>query len=100
VSRKYFSGEKIRETPSYVLGHILAKNYGWTIGEIRSLDLYDFFAHVKVCSGHEISEKEFQLRLAGSTGVSSKSASMVSKGSGPITYTETQRFDPNVGDFI
>ena len=53
------------ETPQYIYEHIISRNYGWSLEEIRGMDYYDFMAHVQVCIAHEETEHKFQARLAG-----------------------------------
>lgn len=49
----------------YIYEHILASSYHWTLDYIRSLDLQDFYPHLKMCMVRDALEKEFQARLAG-----------------------------------
>ena len=53
------------ELSLYVYEHILASHYGWALEAIRSLDLQDFYAHLRICMAREAVKNEFQAMLAG-----------------------------------
>ena len=84
----------------YVYEHILARHYGWSLNEIRAMDLQDFYIHLRICSVREDVEREFQAKLAtgnfgGSSGESNineeqESSSVKRLGSGAITETKNQ----------
>lgn len=44
---------------------MIAKEYGWSLEEIRNLDYIDFMSHLQLCLAGDAMEKEFDLRLAG-----------------------------------
>ncbi len=74
----------------YVHEAILAKHYGWTLGEIRNLDLQDFWVHVHICLTKESIDKEFQAKLAGGGGGPGKaSAKDIMREGG--TFTQQMR---------
>lgn len=81
-SRKFFDGKKFKsfELPMYVYEHLLARNYGWSLEDIRDLNLADFHAHVRVCLAYEESEKHFKVLLAGGGRKKSKSVTPGTKG--------------------
>jgi len=94
--KKYFEGKKVKIIPQYVYEHILAYTYKWNLEYIRSLDYYDFNAHLRMCLTREEIEKEFSIALVGGGSKKSKSSMPVKAGS----KTVTKRFDPNVGTFV
>lgn len=49
----------------YTYEHILASHYGWALDAIRSLDLQDFYAHLRICMERESVQDEFKAILAG-----------------------------------
>lgn len=55
------------ELSLYVYEHILASHYGWALENIRSLDLQDFYAHLRICMERESVRNEFKAMLAGAT---------------------------------
>lgn len=50
---------------NYVLEHIIAKTYGWSLEAIRDMPLSDFWPHLRICMVSEEADKEYQARLAG-----------------------------------
>lgn len=53
------------ELSLYVYEHIIASHYGWALDAIRSLDLQDFYAHLRICMERESVRNEFKAMLAG-----------------------------------
>ncbi|MHA2279294.1 MAG: hypothetical protein ACXAC5_00175 [Promethearchaeota archaeon] len=70
-------GEELapNELPMWVYEHVLASHYGWSLTEIRQMDLHDFFVHLRICLVREDVEREFKVKLAGaSLGVGGETA--------------------------
>lgn len=57
------------ELSLYTYEHILASHYGWALDAIRSLDLQDFYAHLRICMEREAVQNEFKAMLAGAQGL-------------------------------
>ncbi len=55
------------ELSLYTYEHIIASHYGWALDAIRSLDLQDFYAHLRICMERESVRNEFKAMLAGAT---------------------------------
>lgn len=89
--------ETFDELPQYLYEHLLAKHYGWSLSDIRNLDMYDFWVHVRLCLVADAVEKEFHVR---SMGGGSKKKQPVKKGGGPAVKKIYQRFDPNTGRLL
>jgi len=84
----------------YIYEHLIAKYYGWTIKEIRSLDLYDFQVHLRLCLVSEGIERDFRVMLAGGGSAPSDNIDEpVYKGGGSVTKNIRQKFDAKKGDF-
>jgi hypothetical protein len=67
AARRFYEGKKpLRGVlPQYIYEHLLAKHYGWSLSEIRSLDYYDFLAHLHLCIVADGKDKEFELSAHG-----------------------------------
>lgn len=77
----------------------MAENYGWALADIRDLDTYDFWVHVRLCLIRDAVEKEFSARIAGALPSKGKAAP-VKKGGGPSVKKIYQRFDPTTGRLL
>ena len=51
--------------PQYIYEHVLAKQYGWSLTEIRDIDYYDFLVHLRLCLVADTQDKEFELLAHG-----------------------------------
>ena len=67
AARRFYEGKKplIGELPQYIYEHIIAKHYGWTLTEMRSIDYCDFQAHLRLCLVADNKDKEFELQAHG-----------------------------------
>lgn len=97
VSHRFFKGQHIEGViPSYLLEHMLAKHYGWSLSEIRSMSYYDFMVHLRICMVRENIDFEHQALLAGArsgTGAGTKPK----KGTRQVV---SKKFDPDKNDFV
>ena len=55
------------ELSLYVYEHVICKHYGWSLEDVRNLDLQDFYIHLRICMARESADKDFQAMLAGAT---------------------------------
>ena len=51
----------------WVYEHVLCSHYGWSLEEVRQMDLQDFFVHLRICLVREDVEREFKIKLAGAS---------------------------------
>lgn len=67
TTRKFFQGEKLEsfELSPYVYESILAEHYSWSLEEIRDLNLFDFYVHVRICLIKDGVDADFKVKLAG-----------------------------------
>lgn len=72
----------------YVYEHVLAYHYGWSLEEIRNLDIQDFYIHLRICLAREGSNMEYQAKLAGATG---ESGGTPPEGEKVVTGTQKMR---------
>lgn len=79
--------------------HIIAKNYHWSLKDIRELDEYDFQVHLRICIAAESVENEFKLALAGHSLDKKVTAEDIIRGAGPSKGTIKQEFDAATGSF-
>lgn len=49
----------------YIYESILAEHYGWSLEDIRNLELKDFYAHIRICLTKDMMDKEFNALLSG-----------------------------------
>ena len=66
------------ELSLYTYEHILASHYGWALDAIRSLDLQDFYAHLRICMERESVQNEFKAMLAGAQGLEAETNENIS----------------------
>lgn len=81
----------------YIYEHILAKHYGWSLDQIRAMDLQDFYVHLRMCLVREGVDRDFQARIAGLGGGmvqnETKQITDIKRlPSGAIKKTESERF--------
>ena len=77
--------------PQHLYEHLLARHYGWSLQEIRSMSNYDFQVHLRICLTREKIDNEFQVALAGGK------PGKASKGGRDFIQ---KKFDPMKGDFV
>ena len=91
MSAAFFKGQHISGViPQHLYEHLLARHYGWSLSDIRSMSNYDFQVHLRICMARESSDMENKSILAG--------ASRSRMGTG--TSVVQKRFDPMKGDFV
>lgn len=87
----------------WIQEHILLRNTGQALDDIRNMDYHDFIAHYHLCLAFEINDKEFDLKIAGADVGRNKipTAQDVLYGKNRKTGgVSRQRFDPEVGNFV
>lgn len=67
MARDFFDGKLHGSPPllSYIHEHIVCRNYGWTLLEVRSIDYYDFLIHLYVCLAREDADLAHQAEIGG-----------------------------------
>lgn len=67
VTRRFYDGKKPLSgvLPQYIYEHVLAKQYGWSLAEIRDMDYCDFLVHLRLCLVADGKDKEFELTAHG-----------------------------------
>ena len=95
----------------YIYENIWLTNSGLTLEQIRSIDDYDFQVHLHIFMARDISNKEWQMRLAGADPKSSGKKKAPTKeeilygkgfkkGGGAKRVQENKKFNPEIGDFV
>ncbi len=89
MARRFFEGKKtnLHELP-YIYEHMIAFHYGWSLTEIRDMDIQDFNIHVRLCSVRDSIEKDFQAKIVGAG--PTKGRGKFSQGKGNPTGTTTE----------
>jgi len=77
----------------YIYESVIAEHYGWSLYDIRNMDLMDFYAHLRICLIKESVDQEFEAMLVGAGPKDGKSQTIPNKSEvrGLTKHTKTEK---------